>query len=147
MSTDLRNRMIHVALDLVTETCYSCGVLFAMPNDFQDQRIADHRNFYCPAGHDQAYCGPTEAEKQRKRAEQAEQRLAWAISREGAQRREKEAAERSARAYRGHLTRLRNRIANGICPVTECRRHFPNVKAHIATQHPEWAHDHPEALA
>ena len=57
------------------------------------------------------------------------------------------AAERSARAYRGHLTRMRNRIAAGVCPVPGCRRTgLTQTLRHIASQHPEWLAEHEHAL-
>lgn len=147
MSTT-RGVLISTRLDLVSEDCCECGVTFAMPADMHWRLVNNPGSaFYCPNGHSQHYVGKSEAQKQQERAEQAEQRLKWAEARESAQRRERQAAERSARAYKGHLTRMRNRIANGVCPVGGCRRNFANVKAHITSQHPDWAHEHPEALS
>jgi hypothetical protein len=42
---------------LATETCYSCGVVFGMPEIFKENRLKDHRLFYCPNGHGQYYLG------------------------------------------------------------------------------------------
>lgn len=126
--------------------CPSCGVVFGITAEYEDRRRADGRDFCCPNGHTMSW-HESEADRQKKRADSAEQRLRWAEARESRQRQEREAAERSARAFKGHVTRLRNRIASGVCPVQGCRRNFTNVKAHIAGQHPEWAHEHPEALS
>lgn len=142
-----RNLTITYSQVLATEECCNCGITFAMPRDFQQRMIGEPgTNFYCPSGHAQHYVAKTDAQRERERAEKAERELKFAEARESAQRREREAAERSARAYRGHLTRLRNRIAAGVCPVQDCRRNFADVKAHIETQHPEWAHEHADAL-
>lgn len=126
--------------------CGACGVPFGMTETFYNDRLNDHKAWYCPNGHSRVYSGQSDADKALKRAETAEQRLKWALAREEAQRRERAAAERSAAAYRGHLTRLRNRISNGVCPVQGCRRHFSNVHAHISSEHPQWAAEHPGVL-
>ncbi len=134
---------------LYIQTCChaDCGLVFGMPVDFDTARRRDHKTWYCPRGHGQSYTGKSDLEKERERAERAERNAEYLRTSRQAAWDQAGAAERSARAYRGHLTRLRNRIAAGVCPVQSCRRNFTNVKAHIASQHPEWAHDHPDALA
>lgn len=52
------------------------------------------------------------------------------------QRNWREGAERSASAYKGQATRLRNRIKAGVCP--RCNRTFQNLQRHMAGQHPEF---------
>ena len=47
-----------------------------------------------------------------------------------------EAAIRDAEAQRVALARIRQRIANGVCPC--CQRSFGNVRAHMETQHPDY---------
>jgi hypothetical protein len=44
-----------------------------------------------------------------------------------------EGAQASARAYKGHNTRIKNRIKNGVCPF--CNRSFADVRAHMASKH------------
>ena len=58
-----------------------------------------------------------------------------------------DAERRSAAAYRGHLTRMRNRVARGVCPVAGCKRSFPELHAHVVTCHPELLGDLPELEA
>jgi hypothetical protein len=133
-------------LDLYVVDCPSCGVVFAITAEYEDRRRADGQGFYCPNGHRSSW-SESEATRQSKRADEAirQRNAAW-VSHDAA-RDQALAAERSARAYRGHLTRMRNYLANGVCPVGECRRNFANVRAHISKQHPQWAQNHPEALA
>ena len=47
------------------------------------------------------------------------------------------AAERSAAAYKGHLTRVKRRVGNGVCPC--CNRTFKNLADHMTTKHPDYA--------
>ena len=133
------------SVDLYILDCYTCGVVFAITTEYEGRRRHDGGTFQCPNGHGNAW-SESEAERQRKRAETAERALKYARSARDAARDQAAAAERSAVAYRGHLTRLRNKIANGVCPVNDCRRTFVNVLAHISTEHPQWANEHPEAL-
>lgn len=126
MSTRGRVLTMSVGERLVTETCYSCGVLFAMAEDFYQHRLADRKSFYCPAGHSQAYVGKTDAQK-----------LQEAQARETALRDQLEASIRDGEAQRVELASIRQRIANGVCPC--CNRSFGNVRQHMESQHPDYA--------
>lgn len=132
--------------ELVVTSCW-CGIQLALPSSLYRKMQADSEvGAYCPVGHTFIY-GKNEADRQRDRADEAERHLRLARAATQAARDQAAAAHRSAIAYKGHVTRLRNRIANGVCPVAGCRRHFDNVQAHIEGQHPEWAAEHPEALS
>lgn len=110
-------------------TCISCGVPIAMPSEMFDRRVKDQRTFYCPNGHSQHFTGKTEAQKLRDRLRVAESNVTF-------YRDQLEASERSKRAIRGHLTRIKRRIANGVCPC--CNRSFKDVQRHMDSQHPEF---------
>ena len=45
---------------------------------------------------------------------------------------------RSLIAYKGHLTRARNKIAAGNCPAPGCGQHFANVREHMKFKHPDY---------
>lgn len=111
--------------DLVTETCYRCGALFAMAADFKDARLRDRRDFFCPNGHAQHYIGKTDTEK-----------LKESKARETALRDQLSAAIRDAETTRIVLLRDRHRFANGVCPC--CTRSFENVRRHMTDQHPDY---------
>lgn len=130
MSTRAQVLTLPVGERLVTETCYSCGVLFAMAEDFFDHRQSDQKNFYCPAGHQQHYVGKSDRQK-----------LDEAAARETALRDQLEASIRDGETQRVELARIRQRIANGVCPC--CNRSFGNVRQHMANQHPDYAVDLP----
>ena len=138
--------LISVALYVTSCPTPSCGVVYAITEDYKARRYADGESFYCPNGHTSSW-SDTEEKRLLRRAERAEQDLKWTEAARIAASDQAQAAHHSARAYKGHLTRIRNRIANGVCPVQGCRRNFANVKAHVASKHPTWAHEHPEALA
>lgn len=121
---------------LDTEDCYSCGVTFAMPRSFKEQRQRDGKNFYCPAGHGQHYT-ETEADRLRKELERTKRNLEWAESRTRAARDQAEAAERSKAALKGVITKQRKRAAAGVCPC--CHRTFQQLARHMANKHPGYA--------
>lgn len=126
----MRGSTINAGVTLVTEECYACGVLFAFPMTLREKLMEDHaRNFYCPNGHQQHYLGKTDAEKQRERAERLQRQLA---NRDEDLR----SAHASNRAMRGQVTKLKKRVANGVCPC--CNRSFANLQRHMSGQHPDY---------
>ena len=135
-----------LTVGLYVTDCPDCGILHGIPEDLKDRRAEGGGTIYCPNGHTWHFT-ELEVTKQRKRAEQAESALKFTRVSRDAWRDQAGAAERSKAALRGHLTRMRNRVANGVCPVQGCRRNFANVKAHVISQHPTWAHEHSEVLA
>jgi len=132
---------------LTVMQCGECGITFAIPEGFRAEKQRNGTAWCCPSGHRRIYAETTE-QKLRRELETAQRRLIYARNEAEAERTDREAAERSASAYKGQATRLRKRIGNGVCPVTDCRRHFANVERHIASQHPtDWAHEHPTETA
>jgi hypothetical protein len=131
--------------ELTITRCW-CGIRVGIPAELYRQMQNDHKHAaFCPLGHEFVY-GKNDADRLREQLATAKRQAEFARASRDAAWDQARAAERSARAYRGHLTRLRNKIANGVCPVAGCRRHFDNVQAHIAGEHPAWAAEHPEAL-
>lgn len=117
-------------------SCGSCHVDFAIDQGWHQelQRTGDW--FFCPNGHKIHY---TKTEIQRLADEKAklERSLEAARARGDSWRDQAQAAERQARAYKGHTTRLRKRAAAGVCPC--CTRTFQNLQRHMANQHPDFA--------
>jgi hypothetical protein len=127
--------------DLVVEHCCKCGMPFAMPAVVQRELIEHSRasdqptkSFYCPVGHEQCYTGKTEAQRLREEKETLERRLRWARESDHRNRERAAKAERSAAAQKGVTTRLKKRVANGVCPC--CKRTFADLARHMAGQHP-----------
>lgn len=138
MSVATRGYTITPALELVTEECCACGVTFALPASLQRQlRDNPGRSFYCPSGHSQHYVGESEAQGQRRRADQLARQLDAARARATHAEDQAAAAERSNRALRAVNTRTRKRVAAGLCPC--CRRSFGDLAEHMAGQHPDYA--------
>lgn len=126
--------------DLVAIKCYKCEVRFGLNSAYYEgaKQAGPRHSWFCPNGHEQHFAyGPSETEKLRKDLEtQKQQNAMWAET-ANEQRQRAEAAERSASAQRGVVTRLKNRAAAGICPC--CNRTFINLQKHMAGQHPGFA--------
>lgn len=130
---------------LVITSCW-CGIQLALPNSLYQKMQADSKAAaFCPLGHEFVY-SKNAATREKERADRLATDLRIARASRDAARDQAAAAHRSAIAYKGHITRLRNKISNGVCPVAGCRRHFDNVQAHIEGQHPQWAAEHAEVL-
>lgn len=131
---------------LVTDVCASCGVLFAMPERLNREFRDTGRNFYCPSGHSLSY---GKGQNQRLQDELAATKRTLENNRAFARSVADQlgAAERSNRALRGANTRIRNRAGKGMCPAKGCRRHFANVAAHVARQHPDFEPSNPDGGA
>lgn len=111
--------------------CCSCHTLFAMTQELYEQKLRqrhdqDKRAFYCPQGHAQWFTGETEAQR-------LQRQIQWEKERADRNHQSYISAERSARAQRGLVTRMRNRVHNGVCP--DCKRTFQNLRRHMATKH------------
>lgn len=130
----VRNIEVTASVSLITETCYQCSMTFAMPKDFQQQRLRDRKSFFCPAGHSQAYVGESKEQKLQRELDRAKQNAAYLEDQARIQRELREAAERRGAAARGQVTKLKKRAAAGHCPC--CNRRFVNLMTHMAQKHP-----------
>jgi hypothetical protein len=129
---------------LTVLSCSNCSLPFGISKHFETQRRRDHESFYCPRGHSQYFPGKSDVELAEERAAAAERQTKFARARATAAQDQAEAHRRTSIALKGHLTRARNKIANGVCPVAGCKRHFDNVQNHIARMHPDWHLTDPE---
>lgn len=114
--------------DLDLTKCAMCGCYFGVPDGFLRDRQHDKRTFYCPNGHELSY-KQSEAEKLRLERDRLVQRLAQKDD-------ELRDLENRRRAALGQVTKLRNRVGNGVCPC--CTRSFTNLRRHMETEHPEF---------
>lgn len=110
--------------------CCRCGIAFAMTADFQGRRRNDHATFYCPAGHEQHYTGPTEAQKLKAELDRKAEMLLAAEFRA-------ETAEKDRQQIGKAHQRMRERVMNGVCPC--CNRTFQNLMEHMKSEHPDFS--------
>ena len=117
--------IVSTSVSLITKYCPECGIVYAVPEDYDNRLRNNAQTFYCPNGHSLWY-GKSEADKLRHRLDQTEAALERA-------REQTNGALRSLSAQKGVTTRLKNRVHNGVC--TDCHRHFENLERHMKTKH------------
>lgn len=110
------------------ETCYKCGVMFAVDAQLQSNWKRDKTEFFCPNGHGQSYF-ESEAERLRKQLEEATRTAEWQKSRA-------ESLDKQLTDSRKKEQRLKKRIAAGVCPC--CHRTVKQLAAHMKTKHPDY---------
>jgi len=121
--------------EVLTVVHCTCGIAFAIPTDLHSQMLS-HRatdpgktvSVYCPLGHSWHFLGESEAAKAQREAAEARRR-------ERAVRDLLTQEERSHSATKGQLTKVKKRVAAGVCP--HCNRTFTNVQRHMKSKHPE----------
>ena len=135
----LENRKFNV--NFAVMDCCNCGMIFAVPKALDTRWIAEGESttFYCPMGHPQSYVG--KSDKQRaKEAEAAlrreKQRREWAEHNASQARKDADRAEHRRRGEKAAKTRIKNRIANGVCPC--CTRSFKDLPRHMQNKHPDY---------
>jgi hypothetical protein len=120
----MRGSTVTVAqvVQLFTEECFKCGVVFGITSYFKGERQRDHGSFYCPNGHCQAYMAENEAERNARllREEQARHQRALARLNE-------------AEVAKAKAERKLKRVERGVCP--SCNRTFANLARHMACKH------------
>lgn len=112
--------------------CWRCGVTIVMPQNLVSKRREDHESFYCPNGHSGYFPQKSDLEKTR---ELLETERRWRIQERERHEREEKSLKSVATAAKGQLTKIKNRVTNGVCPC--CSRSFKNLQKHMLTVHPE----------
>jgi len=127
---------ITVETELAVVECCICSIHFAMPKLYQQNLRRTHEWFYCPNGHVQHYSGKSDLEKAQDQLNAKVLELQRVRNYLAEEKESRLAAERSVIAQKAAKTRLKNRIANGVCPC--CHRTFQNLHNHMKKQHPAY---------
>jgi len=106
--------------------CSECGILFALPEWYINERIKDHKTWCCPNGHLRYYPGESDEEKLKAENEKLQRKLDW-------KRNEANGYLASLRATRGVVTKIKKRVEAGVCLY--CKRYFPKLGSHMKSKH------------
>lgn len=116
-------------------TCRTCGVVATCPTELYESHRKRGGFAACPNGHKWGWNKEdSEDEAVRRERDLLKQQLAQKDDEIRWQRESREAAERSAAARKGQITKLKKRAAAGVCPC--CNRSFENLRRHMDSQHP-----------
>lgn len=121
---------------LETMTCVDCGMQFAAPAGYETERRKDGRPFYCPNGHSMSF-KETEADRLRKQLAARDREIEFQKNQRRYADDERQRVQRQLIAAKGQATKLRKRVACGVCPA--CKRTFDNVARHMQSKHPDYA--------
>lgn len=116
-------------------TCWSCSIPYYLPDGKYNRCLENGDNFYCPNGHSAVF-SDTKASKLAKELAQEKKRREWAEADRDMYKQSVDTVSHQMAAYKGVTTKLKKRIANGVCPC--CNRTFQNLHQHMSKQHPDF---------
>jgi hypothetical protein len=120
----------------VSYRCATCCIAFAIPQSLSERwERGDRSDVYCPNGHVNVLVH-TEAARLRDELTREKHRTEQARADAEYQSKRRAFAERRASAARGQVTKIKNRVKNGVCPV--CNRTFGDLARHMHGQHPHF---------
>ena len=123
-------RMESMTVQLVGYAVHGCGHMVWLDEDHVREIKKTKESFYCPrCGNTNYFPAKTEEQKLRAELEHQTKLTQWA-------KMEAKHSENRRRAEKAAKTRIKNRIAKGVCPC--CNRAFENVQRHMATKHPDY---------
>lgn len=105
-----------------------CGVHFALTESHFNKVKQTGAFFYCPNGHNIHFFDSENARLKRE-LEAERGSVAWV-------RQQRDKFERQRNAFKGVVTKVKNRVGNGVCPC--CTRSFQNLKRHMNHMHPDF---------
>lgn len=119
-----------VSVVLAEINCGKCGGVYAISERYRQHKYDRGGTWHCP------YCqtswGYTESEVQRlERALEAKRRREANLEAELKRSTDMLVAQRAA------TTRMKNRVAKGVCPC--CKRSFVDLRKHMACKHKDFA--------
>jgi len=119
----------NVGVALMGMECMRCGSVFAMTKSKYSRCNDDKEEWYCPNGHRSTF-GQTTVSK-------LEEKLALERRKSDTLQMDLKYSEDQVRSQKAAKTRLKNRIANGVCPC--CNRSFQNLHRHMKSKHPDFS--------
>lgn len=131
--------MSDVTLNTAMHTigCGLCGGVYALNSNYVRDCRQEGRAWTCP------YCRCSWGYRSDNENARLKRQLEDACKLRDIARRERDIArdradrfDRSRRAYKGQLTRTKNRVKNGVCPC--CNRSFDNLARHMKSKHPNY---------
>lgn len=117
-------------IELIELQCGSCGVFHAIPKSRYDTALEEGGHWTCPNGHSRGFNeGRLAREAVRRERDQYKQKVAQLED-------DIVAIKKSRAAVQGEYTKVKNRVAAGVCPC--CNRSFENLHRHMTSKHPDF---------
>lgn len=128
------------SVTLTTINCGECGGTYAINENYRRQRQEEGKSWtcpYCKVGW--GYSGNSDNARLKKELERQTKLAEWERNRANTHAAALKATEHQLRAQKGAKTKLKKRIANGVCPC--CDRSFTNLQRHMKHMHPDYVHN------
>lgn len=123
---------------LATINCGECGGTYAIQERYREKKHEDGGCWNCPYCQCRwGYSGNSLNARLQRDLQEANNRIISERQRHDQTKADLRETELKRRAEKGAKTRIKNRVANGVCPC--CNRSFKDLAAHMHTQHPEFA--------
>ena len=123
---------VELTVNLTRVSCGECGGVYAINSRYHEQKREQGGFWNCP------YCrcgwgfGESDNDRLKKQLKNTQKQLEWA-------QQDVKNAENRERGQKAAKTRIKNRIAKGVCPC--CNRSFANLQKHMQTKHPDYANE------
>ena len=123
--------------ELTTIHCGCCGGTYAINERYRQQKSDTGGYWHCPYCEKSWGYGKSQIEQLKEQVAEKDRVIAAERARHDQTLAAKKEIEESLIAQRGVTTRIKNRVAKGVCPC--CKRHFTNLHRHMESQHPEFS--------
>lgn len=125
--------LLELTGELIVTRCW-CGIQHAVPESLRKEQLRKHERgelmeVFCPIGHAYVLAGESEKSKVERELQRERQRLDQMLM-------ELRDTRNALNAQKAAKSRLKNRVANGVCPC--CNRTFANLQRHMEHRHPEF---------
>lgn len=126
---------MNVTVGLEVKNCPVCFIFYAVPKELMVRKNKENGSWYCPNGHSLVFT-KSELQQTREKLAQAQSDADYWKNRKAEVDRQNEILQRQNSAKKGQITKIKNRVANGVCPC--CNRSFVNLHRHMKNQHPDF---------
>jgi hypothetical protein len=133
----MSNAQIQELVILTQINCGECGGTYAINERYRAQRQQKGDGWTCPyCKCSWGYFNNGDNAKLKRDLEEANRRVEFQRDQAAMERKRRESAEHRERAQKAAKTRIKNRIANGVCPC--CNRTFLDLQRHMSTKHADY---------
>lgn len=127
-----------VNTSLTTVVCGECSGTYAIQERYREECQKKGESWTCPyCKTGWGYSGNSDNEKLKRENERLQCRITNLACQVTQRSHERDHFRKSRDAIKGVVTKIKKRVANGVCPC--CKRSFANLHAHMANQHPAYA--------
>ncbi len=127
-------KYLETVQELTVTDCCVCGTPFAIQSTLHKHFKQTGKGFHCPNGHRLSY-SESKIERLEKALKEERSNSEWWKGNANRRSEELQQTKYKLRGTKAAYTRMKNRIAGGVCPY--CNRQFENITRHMESKHSE----------